>query len=99
MHWKGKRLSNAEEILEAVCLITHKAEADAFMAAYVASGVPLETARKNIGFIAGYAHPATMKRICRLFETRHPIFSIEVPSHEEAFELGAEGRLSERQED
>jgi hypothetical protein len=71
MEWDGKPLGTIGELLDAVCAVGSRDEAQRFMAAYRA-----ETghAAANIGYIAGYCDPETCKRIWDWFSCAHPIF-------------------------
>jgi hypothetical protein len=48
----------------------------------------METARHNIGYLAGYYDEGVYKRILDLFEVSHPIFGKSYPSPKEAFKAG-----------
>jgi hypothetical protein len=47
-----------------------------------------EIAAQNIGYYAGYYDTTTMNRVMELFHTKHPIFGTDIPSAEEAFQMG-----------
>lgn len=78
----GKALTYGEQLHPAMA-ITEQADADNYLAAYIAyierGGFPYEEARKialgNIGYFAGYFNGETCERMQRLFRAVHPIFN------------------------
>jgi hypothetical protein len=56
----------------------------------------LDIVKANLGYFAGYYDNETRGRVEKLFCCSHPIFGKEVPTNEEAFECGKQGKsLSE----
>jgi hypothetical protein len=88
--WRGKKLVSYGDIIDAVSAIHDKETAEEFFEEYVASGVRRDTARQNIGYLAGYLDRDTARRVFDLFETTHPVFGRSFPSPEKAFEMGKE---------
>lgn len=45
---------------------------------------------QNLGYFAGYYNSATMERVNRLYNTRHPIFGSITPTAKQALSAGME---------
>jgi len=87
---ENKKVLTYKEAMEPAMEITDQADADQYLAAYVAyieeglkenprdstlrSMTPLEMAKENLGYYAGYYSNETRTRVEKLFKTKHPIF-------------------------
>jgi hypothetical protein len=83
--------------LEEMIKVTTQEEADRCLKEYVdelmaETGKKRRAAKKiaktNIGYYAGYYDDETIRRIWRLYRTRHPVFGRSFPTPVEAFNLG-----------
>jgi len=89
VQWKGKQLRTMGEIFDAAIDVRDQDEAGAFLAAYVASGLDIDTARSNLGYFAGYYSEGVRVRVAKLYKATHPVFGDKVvPTPEEAFAAG-----------
>lgn len=98
---EGKDTLTYGECLHPAMKITEQADADQYMAAYVAytqrhldakprgDDMTAEAICKvNLGYFAGYYDSETMARVNRLFCTTHPVFGNSVPGVREAMAAG-----------
>lgn len=91
-----KRDITIGEKYDPVLSMTTKEEAHAYFEACVEHTMEFGSSREeaesierqNIGYYAGYADSATMRRVHELFDTEHPIFGRTTPSPQEAIQAG-----------
>jgi hypothetical protein len=86
--WHGRELVTYGDIgraIDRIVLDGTKEDAKQFVEAYEAVN---PNARANVGYLAGYYEPETMRKIWDWFECSHPIFARIVPTPEAAFKAG-----------
>jgi hypothetical protein len=93
-----KREMTYGELLHPAMEITDQKEADEYFEALVMHNVEMfgqtveeatSIMKQNLGYFAGYYDNETMKRVNKLFHTKHPIFGEAITySSEELFEMG-----------
>jgi hypothetical protein len=82
--WKGETISTIGELFRAAAALVDEEEGAEFMRQYIAvlatsddpevAANPVRVASSNVGYIAGYGDPDTMKRIHRYTKAVHPVF-------------------------
>lgn len=93
--WEGRTLDSYSSIMDIVLKAKTKEEAQKFFAHYVKwceeNGMDEETAKSNIGYLAGYYDEKARRKVFDFLGAVHPIFGNNFsPTAEEAFQKGFE---------
>ena len=87
MLWNGKEIVSIGDLMAVVEQCPTKDAARAFMREYVLEN---ETARADVGYIAGYYDNQKKHQIFDWFDCVHPIFGTEDRDSETIFKIGLE---------
>lgn len=85
--WKNAEIKTIGDLIDAMCALASREEAQEFMRGYVAVN---EHAYANVGYCTGYLGHEEGQRLREWCQAAHPIFGMGTPSPVEAIRAGME---------